>query len=409
MPINRDRFQQLFQTFSEFGTTTGNGVTRTTLSSAHFAARTWLKKRGEEAGLLVSYDGARNLSLFLPAATSNQKRIIIASHSDSVPNGGRFDGALGLIAGLEILLTLKESKTPPPYGVELVDFTDEEGAFIDFMGSRAVVGDLPLAEIESALSRHPALHELFQQCGITPASITQAKRNLADVLAYFELHIEQGPVLENARLPIGIVSGIVGIAVFHVTILGQANHSGTTPRATRKDAGLSACEFALEAGRLAQEIDPELTFNIGCMKFSPGASNVVPGMSEFTVEARSIHEEILLRLEKRLRELAETIAVKYKVSPQIERTSLVRPQMMDVKLREGLTRAAAKLGLNCMQMQSGAGHDAGIIAAVAPAGMVFVPSKNGISHSSEEFTEMRDCVSGVEVVFEARLKILNGL
>ncbi len=402
MIINSRRLRADFDHLGSFGATRHGGVSRPALSEPHLRARTWLRKRIQHAGLEFIVDGAGNHSgkLEQPGAS---KTLLLGSHLDSVVDGGRFDGALGVMAGLEVLRTLKESKVELKHNVEVIDFTDEESQLIECLGSRALVGDISEADFQDPRCGRANLEEAFARAGVTERSVLTAQRDPASIAGYLELHIEQGPFLEAREVQIGVVSGIVGLRTFRFRFLGQQAHAGTTPMADRRDAGRGAGAFLLQASDLVEAKYPGSVVTIGRLEFSPGATCIIPGQADLYLEFRSLEEERLSEIERDLLTLAEEQASRYRLSVEIQPVSSVAPAKMQPDFRRAMHEAAEELGLSHMDIPSGAGHDAQLLARITSAGMIFIPSTGG-SHNPDEYARWQDCVNGANVLLGATLR-----
>lgn len=385
-------------TLARFGAC-GPGVDRVALSEADIAARRWLAERMREAGLEATMDRVGNVVGRDPRAAL---AILIGSHSDTVPRGGRLDGALGVIYALEIARSFREHDVggpASPIGIDVVSFQDEEGTYLPFLGSRTFCGTLEEAEIASARSAdgNPLVDALRPLAGEpAPHRLDPARH-----LAFVEAHIEQGPRLEAAQKRIGVVTGIVGIRRFRIVATGAANHAGTTPMALRRDAGAALIRIAADLlARFPALAGDETVWNIGAITFRPGAANVVPGVAELSLEMRDLDPAVLDRLEQAA---TERVAAESGtgVSATIARTTTVAPTAMAPDLIEAMTAAAQSLGETPVMLPSGAGHDAMELGRVLPAGMLFVPSIGGISHDVAEATSDADIVRGCEVLAEA--------
>jgi N-carbamoyl-L-amino-acid hydrolase len=300
--------------------------------------------------------------------------LLIGSHTDTVPAGGRLDGAYGVIAALEVLRALSESDHPVASGVEVVSFHDEEGVVGSggLTGSRALVGN----------------------------------PHLNDISGYIELHIEQGPVLEDAGDEAGVVEAIVGVRRFNVTIEGEANHAGTTPYSARHDAGAAAAKLTWRLRDILHEIDPGMVGNVGVLSFHPGSPNVVPGRATLIVEIRSVSTQILDLAQDAVAAAAIQAASDFRCRASVEAGLAIEPVQLDAPTVYVLTRVCERAGVRWRLMASGAAHDAGVLAARVPAGMLFVPSHRGISHSPMELTDDRLLVQGAELLLAAVVELV---
>jgi len=407
--INPARFQANFEAQAEIGATGDGGVHRPALSEAHLAVRGWFRQRVEAAGLEFRQDSAGNHSAILACGPAGGRTLLLGSHLDSVPHGGRYDGPLGLLAALEVLQVVQEAGLKLPVNLEAIDFTDEEGTLVGLLGSSALAGALDPQELQLPRGGRQALLSGLSHAGLTEAGLLAARRNPGSLAGYLELHIEQGPRLADTGIDIGIVTDIVGIGSYRLVFSGAANHAGTTPMAARKDAGLGAAAFILEARRLVLEEFPECVANVGAVRFEPGAFNIVPGLAELALEFRSPRKESFASLEQALLASARVQAEKYGLGLQVEPLGRHLPTPMSPVITREIAAAADALGLQTISLASGAGHDAQMLASICPAGMVFIPSAGGISHSPDEFSRWQDCLNGANVLLQSCSRIAYGL
>jgi beta-ureidopropionase / N-carbamoyl-L-amino-acid hydrolase len=403
--VNSDRMLESFNRLASIGATAEGGVNRPTFSEAHLAARQWFREEVERAGLEFLTDGAGNHSAVLTCERSNVPTLLLGSHLDSVPDGGRFDGALGVVAALEALRTVKENGIRLKVNLEAIDFTDEEGTLVGLLGSAALAGHLRLEELQSPRGGRDKLVEGMQRAGLTEESMLSAARQKGSLAGYLELHIEQGKRLERAGVDIGIVSAIVGIWSYRLSFLGRADHAGTTTMDDRLDASLGASAFTLAARKLVMEEFPNCVVNVGKMDFSPGAFNIVPARVDVSLEFRSPDEEEFKRLDAALLDLAKQEAARFGLELRIEFLGRHSPSPMSEVVRNAFAEACDDLGLSHVSFTSGAGHDAQSLADLCPVGMIFVPSVDGASHSPREFTKWEDCVNGANVLLQAALRL----
>ena len=403
--INSGRFKDDFDTLAQIGSTGDGGVHRPALSEAHLEARHWFLARAAEASLETRVDGAGNHSAILRSTSPNARTLLLGSHTDSVPNGGRFDGALGVVATLEVLRTISDARMELPVHLEAIDFTDEEGTLVGLLGSSAVAGKLSPSALQNPRGGRAALEAGLARAGLTEAGLLSVRRDPESFAGYLELHIEQGSRLSQAGIDIGVVSSIVGIRSFRLVYRGAANHAGTTPMDSRRDAALGASAFVLAARDLALTGFPGCTVNVGQMSFKPGAFNIIPAVAELALEFRAADEERLVGLESALLELAERAGRDYGLTLDATRADTCAPAPMSRRAQEAIALAAESLGLTCTTRASGAGHDAQSMAALTDAGMIFVSSRDGISHSPREFSEWRDCVNGANVLLQTMLNL----
>ena len=406
--INSDRMLDAFNQLASIGATADSGVDRPSFSEAHLAARKWFREHIESSGFEFCTDGAGNHSAFLPCDDPNAPTLILGSHLDSVPNGGRFDGALGVMAALEVLKTVRENKIRLKVQLEAMDFTDEEGTLVGLLGSAAVAGHLLQAHLEKPRGGREKLLEGMGRAGLTDASMLSAARKQESLAGYLELHIEQGKRLERAGTDIGIVTAIVGIWSYRLSFIGKADHAGSTTMEDRRDASLGASAFTLAAREMVMKDFPNCVVNVGKMDFAPGAFNIVPARVDMSLEFRSPDEEEFNRLDKALLDLAGEQAARFGLELQTEFLGKHSPSIMSEVVRKAYADACNDLGLSHMPLPSGAGHDGQSLADLCPVGMIFVPSVDGASHSPREFTKWEDCVNGANVLLQAALRLGSG-
>lgn len=398
--INAGRFLDDFETLSTIGKSGDTGVNRPALSQAHLEARAWLREKIIQAGLEFHQDGAGNHSAKLNCGPEGAPSLLMGSHLDSVPDGGRFDGALGVLIGLEVLRTVQEAGIHMPYNLEVYDFTDEEGSLVSFLGSFAFAGLLSPGDLENPRGDPQALATGLARAGLNPKGIFTAQRDPRTLAGYLELHVEQGPELEKNRLPIGIVTQIAGIAFYRLSFLGRADHAGSIATVNRRDAALGASDFILALRNLLLEQFPECFANVGDAQFIPGAFNVVPKNVTLALEFRAATLERFEQLKTAVLQLAKHSAERYQLGLEVEFIGKRDPVTTDTRVRSAIQDAAEQLGLHTMSLSTHVGHDAQAVANLCPIGMIFVPSVGGISHSPKEMTNWDDCVNGANVMLE---------
>jgi beta-ureidopropionase / N-carbamoyl-L-amino-acid hydrolase len=408
--INRERFLRTINEMSQIGLlddATGGGRDRRPFSPADRRARAYFRREAEAADLAVTVDGAANLSARLASANAQAQTLLIGSHLDTVPHGGAYDGALGVLAGLEVLRTLADHQVSPGFHVEVVDFTDEEGRFGNFFGSKAVTGEIGEEEIRAFLQKAADFPEdlaaVREQApgGLTVESVQQARRLPSTLAGYLELHIEQGPRLEHAGVPIGVVSAIFGRRSFALTLRGRSDHAGTTPLPMRSDALVAAAHFIADADQLVAEHFPQAVVTCGNVTVKPGVYNVVPNEATVWVEFRAATLGELDGIEAGLQGVAQNACVRTHTEQTIQWKASSEPTSMDGDLQGAIRQAAQRCGYGALDLPSGAGHDAQMLAAITPAAMLFVPSHNGRSHSPAEHTDADDLVAGANVLLQA--------
>lgn len=407
--IDADRLKTDFDALAKIGWTGDGGVHRPALGEAHLAARAWYRERVQAAGLEFSVDGAGNHSAFLACGPPGAATLLLGSHLDSVPKGGRFDGALGVLAALETLRVVKdvwEGGAAFQSHLEAIDFTDEEGTLVGLLGSTALTGSLTPRDLQNPRGGRDALIAGLARSGLTEEGILSTGRDPQSLAGYLELHIEQGSRLEKAEMDIGVVTGIVGIGSYRLTFVGRADHAGTTSMADRMDAAQGASAFTQGSRDLVMDWFPDCVANVGWMQFEPGAFNIVPARATLSLEYRAPEEDVFERLEKALIERARVAAVDNHLELETEFLGKHSPVPMSADVQVEITKAAGDLGLTNTLLTSGAGHDAQSLAPLCQAGMIFIPSVGGTSHSPREFSEWVDCVNGANVLLQAALRVM---
>ncbi len=380
-----------------FGRTPAGGVDRRTFSPAFQEAQDWLIERMRAAGLAARRDAAGNA---IGRIGPQGPAVLAGSHIDSVPDGGRFDGALGVLAALEAARAMQEAGRPLRRALEVVAFADEEGSYLSLLGSRAMTGALAPDEMRAAHSAEgEPLAQAMARVGLDAERIAAAARPREAFAGYFELHVEQGPVLERRGVPIGVVEAIVGLDHADVRFLGEPAHAGTTPMDMRRDAVRGAAVYASRAFETVRRhggADTRLTF--GIVEAKPQVTNVVPYEARLRQEIRDPSAERLQALRRQMRDLARAVAAEENLQARYEDVSHSPPARMAEAARRRIEAACDALGLERLAMPSGAGHDAQAMAAVCEAGLLFVPSVGGHSHRPDELTRDEDVRRGAEVL-----------
>ncbi len=380
-------------------------VTRIAWSPELFEAYAWVGHRLGELGLDVEIDAAGNLVAKWDAGSGSP--VVVGSHLDTVPSGGRFDGVLGVVAALHAVNVLKAEGFEPARPLWLMAFMDEEGTRFNaaLFGSRAFCGEDLTGLGDRADSAGVTLRDAMAAAGYDLDHACAGDR-VAQIGAYLELHIEQGPRLEAAGIDIGVVTSIVGLRGYRVRLSGQANHAGTTPMALRRDALAGAARIALEL-RDAAARRQDVTANVGKLTIAPGGANVVPGLADFTIDVRATTTAELSELEELVEEIVARIAAEEGLKAELEQTFALEPLELDDSLVDLVERAAAAEGSTSLRMPSGAGHDAMLVGRRVPAAMIFVPSRGGVSHSPDEHSSPEHVELGVRVLTSALRELLG--
>jgi len=404
--VNGARLVADLAALARIGGTPEGGVSRPAYGDEDIAARARVRDLMRGARLTVRVDTAGNTIAARPGTEPGLPPILIGSHTDSVPNGGRYDGALGTLAAIEVARVLVEQGVELRHPLEVVDFQNEEGGLI---GSKAMAGRLPASDLALTAVSGRTIGDGIRLLGGDPDRVDDAKRLPGSIAAYLELHIEQGRVLERAGANIGVVEGIVGIRYWEVTFAGVATHAGTTPMADRHDALLAAARFVEVVNATVLATPGRSVGTVGRLAVFPGAPNVIPGRVVLTLELRDLEVAKIEALFVRVETEAQRIAAANGTTVTLVPTLANEPAPTDQRVRDAVSGAATALGLTPHGMPSGAGHDAQNMTVLGPSGMLFVPSVNGISHSPLELTLDADVVNGANVLLGAVLRMDAGL
>lgn len=400
MNINLERIKKDIETLATFNATPGNGVTRLSFTREDRLARDYLKEEMEKIGLKIWEDGYSNLFGRREGQNPDLPVIMIGSHFDTVINGGMFDGMAGVVAALEILRVFQEENIENYYPIEIVAMNDEEGVRFGtgISNSRAMTGIINEAELYNVKDKDGiSLRDAMLSFGITP-DLENAKREKDSIKAFIELHIEQGPILEDNKKDIGLVEAIVGLDRYKVKFTGKSGHAGTTPMDNRKDALVSASKFILALNRIAKEVAGGTVGTVGELHLSPNAANVIPGSVELSVDIRAIDKEKINSVFEKLTKAITIIKKEDNVDIEMIKELYIAPVNMSKKLITVMEETADKLDYSYMLMNSGAGHDAMIMAGISPTSLIFVPSKGGLSHHPDEWTNYDDLKKGMELI-----------
>lgn len=399
--VNGERLAYRLAKLSEIGLTNENGSSRMGFSKEERQAKELVKTWMTEAGLTVMEDGAGNVFGRFAGKEIDAKTVMSGSHVDSVPNGGHFDGTLGVLAALEVVEAWKSTGFQPDKSLEVAIFTDEEGSRFNggLSGSSAMVGDVKREEQEALVDVHgTGFKKVIEKDGLSIDRYFASKRKLEEISAFVEVHIEQGKQLEKEDLPVGVVTGIAGPCWLEITFLGEAGHAGNTPMNDRNDALIGASLFVAELEKLPSKISPTAVATVGKFEVFPNGINVIPGKVKLTVDIRDIHEETRNSLIDSTVQLAHLIANDRKLVVTLEENIRITPVPITFGMQAKVMKAIEENDLKAYLLPSGAGHDAMIIGRHLPVAMLFVRSKKGISHSPKEWSSLQDCVQSVHVL-----------
>ncbi|ALP52728.1 Zn-dependent hydrolase [Candidatus Tenderia electrophaga] len=408
LKVNATRLRDDLASLAEIGKAEDQGIYRMAFSAADMQARDWLRQRIESAGLEHYIDGAANVHARLNWR-EGKASIMTGSHIDSVPGGGQLDGALGVVAGLECLRCLKEQEIDLARPLEAVAFSDEEGRFGGIFGSSAICGRLTPESIHHARDLEGvSISDAMAHWGMNAMDALNAARPAESIHAFIELHIEQGPVLDRRHIKIGVVDAIAGLFKWNVRLAGMAAHAGSTPMDMRQDAFQGLAEFSGEIPRILEEHgSPSSVATVGRVELSPGAANVVPGMVEFSLDVRETNHEKLEQLASAFRRAISAIARRRDLMFEFEVLSDIAPVKCDPGVMQLISEAAQADGLSMLQMPSGAAHDTQIMSRMTRAGLIFVPSKDGRSHSPAEWTAWEDIENGANILLNTLHKLAS--
>jgi N-carbamoyl-L-amino-acid hydrolase len=405
--VNNKRLHEDIEALARIGCyAAGQGIYRMAFSEGDMAGRAWLHRRIIDSGLEFYQDGAANIYARLNW-DSDTPSVIAGSHMDTVPNAGHLDGALGVVCALEALRVLQDANIELRRPLEAVSFSDEEGRFGGLFGSQAVAGLVTPEYLHKACDLEGVtLAAAMAKQGLDVREALHAQRNPGSFHAYVELHIEQGPVLDRKGISIGIVDAITGLFKWEITLSGSANHAGTTPMDMRADAFQGLAEFAGQIDRVLEEYgSPRSTATIGRVALKPGAANVIPGQAAFSLDVRDTDSDTLKVLAEALRRVLSAIGRRRGLMFEFVVLSEIAPVQCAPMVVEAVDYSAHSLGLSSTHLNSGAAHDTQIIAGIAPAGMIFVPSKEGRSHSAAEWTAWSDIEAGANTLLNTLFRL----
>ncbi|WP_440054506.1 Zn-dependent hydrolase [Pseudoalteromonas sp. T1lg65] len=408
MDINIERLKSTLMELSKFGYREDDkGIYRPGFSEADFAARKWLMSIAEQEGFITRMDGVGNVIIEYHAedVAPDTPAVMIGSHLDSVPAGGMFDGTLGVIAGLECIRTLKAQNIKLAKPIWVIGTSEEEGRFGGMIGAQALTGKLTPHQI---LTSHDPdgimLSDAMRSQGLEPMEALSARLNPNLIDSFFELHIEQGPVLDQTGVQIGVVEGISGVFKWIVKLIGKADHAGTAPMEMRSDAFMGLADFAYQINRIIAEDGTDTTrITVGKAELKPGFAHTIAGEVDFTIVARDMDETVMENLAASCRKALSAIARKHKLMFEYEQVSWLTPMKCTPSIVEFIAQQAQKLKLNYQVMPSGAGHDSQFFTDITDTGLIFIPSINGISHAPDEWSHWHDVQAGTELLYQCVL------
>ena len=399
--VNGDRLNHSIAHLAQIGKLSTGGVKRIAYSAEDIAARTLVQTWMKEAGMAVRIDTAGNIIGKYPGKYPDASALATGSHLDTVPCGGQYDGAYGILAGIEIARVFQENHIFLTHPFEVIVFTDEEGSMI---GSKAISGRVINDPNYYTRTNGTDIFSCLEKIGGNWHNILQARRSSKDIAAFVELHVEQGPILESMNKQIGIVEGIVGQRRFNITIQGSANHAGTTPMYMRQDALVAAAKVVLAINHIGNSPGQQVA-TVGKMQLLPNAANVIPGWVEMSLDIRDLSsshlDSLLAQLRSQLEDIAKETNTQIRLNPALNN----EPALAKDYIQQAIAQVCKDLQLSYTHLPSRASHDAQELAQITDMGMIFVPSELGISHSAQEYTSPEQCIQGANVLLRTLLKL----
>ncbi|MBE9178129.1 Zn-dependent hydrolase [Oculatella sp. LEGE 06141] len=401
--INGDRLNDSINRLARIGKQPSGSICRLAFTPEDLQARYLVQQWMIEAGMTVRIDAAGNLIGTYAGQNQDAPALATGSHIDTVPSGGKFDGVLGVLSGIEVVRTLREANLHLHHPIEVIVFTDEESTMI---GCQAIAGT---ALLNSPERYQPKTGESIQTCletiGGNWEQLATAARSRADLAAFVELHVEQGAVLENTAKDVGIVEGLVGMRRKAIAITGEANHAGTTPMDIRQDALVAAAQVVLAVRNIARAQPSQPVATVGYLTVSPNAVNIVPGRVELAVDIRDLSKDCLDEMLNQLEHEVEAIASDTQTEIEVTPLLCVEPTLAAPPVQTAIERVCRQLGLSFCHLPSRAGHDSLEMGRITDMGMIFVPSQAGVSHSEGEYTSPQQCTHGANVLLNTLLEL----
>jgi N-carbamoyl-L-amino-acid hydrolase len=405
--VNEQRIEQRIFELAEFGKNEKGEGQRVAYSQGDIAGRAYFMDLMRKAGLEVHIDFAGNIIGKRAGKDPSKKPIAFGSHLDMVPNGGNYDGAYGSITALEIIEVLNENKIITDHPLEVIIFQNEEGGLV---GSRALTGNLKKEALSQKSASGLTLEEGIRAIGGDPDRLDEVVRKKGDLAAFIEIHIEQSKVLESRGIDVAIVEGIVGIEDWDIIVTGMANHAGSTPMNDRQDALIAASKLVLAVNEVVNSYEGPQVGSVGKIAVPSGAPNVIPGRVEMSLQMRDLSTEKIMKMFADIERRAEQIAKETNTEIEFENLNLAStPTFASQEIQDKMVQAAKSLGITYINMQSGAGHDVQEMAALGPIGLVFIPSKDGISHNPKEYSSTKEMANGANVMLRTVLLLDKGL
>jgi N-carbamoyl-L-amino-acid hydrolase len=401
LSMNQNRLWQNIQDLGQVGKLPNGGVKRLAFSDEDIAGRNIVRHWMEDAGMEVRIDTAGNMIGRYRGKNPLLPALATGSHLDTVPNGGYYDGAYGVLAGIEMVKVLQENQMHLEHPLEVIVFTDEEGSMI---GSKAISGRVEGDPSTYICPEGMTIQTGLQRLGGSWEHLAQAKRTRQEIVAFVELHVEQGPVLEAAGMKIGVVEGIVGQRRYTITVEGSSSHAGTTPMNMRRDALVAAAEVVLAINRLGTQPGQQVA-TVGEMEVSPNTANVIPNRVELSLDIRDLSDtrldELMEQLDYEINQITQRTGTKIQLQQRLNN----HPALAKTEIQRAIAQASKDLNLSCLSLPSRASHDAQELALFTDIGMIFVPSELGVSHAETEYTSPQECAGGANVLLHTLLKL----
>jgi N-carbamoyl-L-amino-acid hydrolase len=403
LTVNSDRLSESINRLAKIGKQPSGSICRLAFTPEDLQARYLVQQWMIEAGMTVRTDAAGNLIGTYAGTVEDAPALATGSHIDTVPSGGRFDGVLGVLAGIEVVRTLRANNLRLNHPIEVIVFTDEESTMI---GCQAIAGTVLLQSPERYQPKvGESIQTSLEMVGGNWDQLLTAKRSRADIAAFVELHVEQGAVLERTGKDIGVVQGLVGMRRKAITITGLANHAGTTPMDMRQDALVAAAQIVLAVRDIARRMPSSPVATVGYLNVLPNAVNIVPGKVELSVDMRDLSNECLEEMLEQLRQDVQAIATETNTKIDIAALLCVEPTLAAPQVQTTIESICQQLGLSYCHLPSRAGHDALEIGRITDMGMIFVPSQAGVSHSEAEYTSPQQCTQGANVLLQTLVEL----
>ncbi len=402
LSVNGDRLNRSLAQLAEIGKLPNGGVSRVAFTTEDLLARQLVQSWMIEAGMTVRTDAASNIIGKYAGRREGAAALATGSHIDTVPVAGRYDGCLGVLAGIEVVRVLHENHLRLDHPIEVIVFTDEESTVI---GSKAMAGEVVNDPEYYGRNDSTPIQTCLEKIGGDWSKIATAKRDRSHIAAFVELHVEQGGVLESTGASIGVVKGIVGQYRFAVTVTGRPNHAGTTPMNMRKDALVAASQVVLAVNKLGTETPGEQVATVGYFNVLPNAVNIVPGQVDLKIDLRDLSQEHLVDLISRMEQEFKAIATATQTEIVMHQALHVLPTLSAPTILDTIVQVCEEMGLSYCHLPSRAGHDAQEIGRFTDMGMIFVPSRAGISHAEDEYTSPEQCIQGANMLLQTFLKL----